>query len=71
MEAPLGTSPNNSHPRLLPCRYQRRALPDCKELAFEHDGDNNGVLRYIGTAYGTTDWINPVLTKRVEVGLFL
>ena len=62
-----GSSLNHHRPHLLPSRYQRRALPACKELAFEHDGDQNGVLRYIGTLYGTQDWVNPVLTKRVEV----
>ncbi|GAX79048.1 hypothetical protein CEUSTIGMA_g6488.t1 [Chlamydomonas eustigma] len=49
------------------CLYHRRTLPDCTELAYEHDGDQNGVLRYIGTLYGTQDWVNPVLTKRVQI----
>ena len=76
MEAPRpSSSPSSSsshhRPHLLPSRYQRRALPACKELAFEHDGDQNGVLRYIGTLYWTQDWVNPVLTKRVEVRVTL
>lgn len=48
-------------------RYQRRRRLSCTELMFVYDGDKNGVIRYIGTAYGTQEWVNPVLARRIEV----
>jgi hypothetical protein len=62
-----GPPTTTSSGQLPSCLYHRRALPDCKELAYEYDGDQNGVLRYIGTLYSTQDWVNPALTKRVQV----
>lgn len=34
-------------------RFTRRSLPLCAECAYVCDGDANGVLRFIGTSYGT------------------
>ncbi len=35
------------------CRFQRRLLPSSHECAYMCDGDQNGVLHFIGTLYGT------------------
>ncbi len=34
-------------------RFQRRLLPETHECAYVNDGDQNGVLHFIGTLYGT------------------
>lgn len=31
------------------------------------DGDHNGVVYYIATEYGSKQWVNPVLSKAVEI----
>eukprot|EP00798_Chlamydomonas_sp_ICE-L_P011410 gene11410-12116_t len=48
-------------------RFQRRCLPESQELSFVCDADKNGVCHFIGTLYGSQEWVNPVLAKRVEV----
>eukprot|EP00775_Hariotina_reticulata_P005568 gene5568-5805_t len=48
-------------------RYRRRLAPSCKELMYVCDGDHNGVLYYIATEYGSKQWVNPVLSKAVEI----
>lgn len=51
----------------LPARYQRRLAPACRELMYVYDGDGNGVITHIATEYGTRQWVNPVLAKKIEV----
>lgn len=48
-------------------RLQRRHSPLCSELMYVCDGDINGVCRFLGTAYGTQAWVNPVVAGRMEV----
>lgn len=48
-------------------RFQRRHSPHCSELMYMSDGDNNGVCRFLGTAFGTQKWVNPVVAGRMEV----
>lgn len=49
-------------------RFQRRHSPHCSELMYVSDGDTNGVCRFLGTAYGTQAWVNPVVAGRMQVG---
>jgi hypothetical protein len=34
---------------------------------YVYDGDRNGVLHHIATEYGSKQWVNPVLSKAVEI----
>ncbi|XWS14376.1 hypothetical protein CRYUN_Cryun35bG0003800 [Craigia yunnanensis] len=38
-----------------------------KELQYICDGDSNGVLYFAGTSYGEHPWLNPVLSKRIDI----
>jgi len=31
------------------------------------DGDDNGVCHFIGTSYGSQEWVNPVLSGQIKV----
>lgn len=46
-----------------PSRYQRRCVPASWELAYVCDGDQNGVLRYIGTSYGTQVGLGLIIVR--------
>ncbi|GBF97048.1 hypothetical protein Rsub_09521 [Raphidocelis subcapitata] len=48
-------------------RFARRLAPSCRELMYVYDGDGNGAVAHIATDYGARGWVNPVLTRRVEV----
>lgn len=48
-------------------RCRRQTPSSCKELMFVCDGDRNGVIYYIATDYGTKQWVNPVLSKAVDI----
>lgn len=50
-----------------PRRYRRRLAPSCKELMYVSDGDANGVLYHLGTAYGSMSWVNPVASRAVRI----
>ena len=55
---------------LLTCFWhtlQRRHSPLCSELMYVCNGDTNGVCHFLGTAYGTQKWVNPVVAGRMEV----
>ncbi|KAJ0967945.1 hypothetical protein J5N97_024862 [Dioscorea zingiberensis] len=52
---------NNHNVRL----HHRRS--SFKELQYICDGDNNGVIYYAGTSYGKHQWVNPVLSKKIDV----
>ena len=47
--------------------YQRRLAPKYTELMYVFDGDRNGVVWHVATEYGTRQWVNPVLSKKIEV----
>eukprot|EP00882_Tetradesmus_deserticola_P026573 GHRQ01029326.1.p1 GENE.GHRQ01029326.1~~GHRQ01029326.1.p1 ORF type:complete len:206 (+),score=76.74 GHRQ01029326.1:726-1343(+) len=47
--------------------FRRRLAPSCKELMFVRDGDQNGVVHYIGTDYGSKQWVNPVACKALDI----
>ncbi|CAD5319962.1 unnamed protein product [Arabidopsis thaliana] len=38
-----------------------------KELQYIRDGDSNGVLHFVGTSYGSHQWVNPVLAKKINI----
>ncbi|KFK23322.1 hypothetical protein AALP_AAs74635U001200 [Arabis alpina] len=38
-----------------------------KELQYIRDGDSNGVLHFVGTSYGSHQWVNPVLAKKIII----
>ncbi|XP_009141083.1 BTB/POZ domain-containing protein At2g30600 isoform X2 [Brassica rapa] len=38
-----------------------------KELQYIRDGDSNGVLHFVGTSYGSHQWVNPVLAKKISI----
>lgn len=48
-------------------QYRRRLAPSCAELMYVCDGDRNGVVHYIGTEYGTKQWVNPVASKALDI----
>lgn len=48
-------------------RLQRRYPPGCTQLIYMYDGDQNGVCWYLGTRYGTQQWVNPVVAGYVDV----
>jgi hypothetical protein len=31
------------------------------------DGDRNGVVHFIGTEYGSKQWVNPVASKALDI----
>lgn len=47
--------------------FRRRLAPSCKELMYVCDGDRNGVVHYIGTDYGSKQWVNPVASKALDI----
>ncbi|CAL1355351.1 unnamed protein product [Linum trigynum] len=47
-------------------RFQHRRS-SYKELQYICDGDSNGVLYLAGTSYGQHQWVNPVLSKRIDI----
>jgi hypothetical protein len=47
--------------------FRRRLAPSCKELMYVCDGDRNGVVHYIGTEYGSKQWVNPVASKALDI----
>ncbi|XP_039140970.1 BTB/POZ domain-containing protein At2g30600 isoform X2 [Dioscorea cayenensis subsp. rotundata] len=47
-------------------RFQHRRS-SFKELQYICDGDNNGVIYFAGTSYGEHQWLNPVLSKKINV----
>eukprot|EP00887_Chlorella_sp_A99_P006709 scaffold3.g6709.t1 len=47
-------------------RFQRRHAPGCAELIYMYDGDHNGVCWFLGTAYGTQQWVNPMTAGRLQ-----
>ncbi|DBB07891.1 TPA: hypothetical protein ACH3X3_009285 [Trebouxia sp. C0006] len=48
-------------------RFQRRHPSACQELMYMFDGDDNGVCHFIGTSYGSQEWVNPVLSGQIKV----
>ncbi|KAI7987166.1 BTB/POZ domain-containing protein [Camellia lanceoleosa] len=51
---------------LYSARFQHKRS-SFTELQYICDGDNNGVLYFIGTSFGEQQWVNPVLAKRICV----
>ncbi|KAL1192782.1 BTB/POZ domain-containing protein [Cardamine amara subsp. amara] len=47
-------------------RFQHRRS-SFKELQYIRDGDSNGVLHFVGTSYGSHQWVNPVLAKKIII----
>ncbi|XP_047325319.1 BTB/POZ domain-containing protein At2g30600 [Impatiens glandulifera] len=47
-------------------KYQHRRS-SFKDRQFICDGDSNGVLYFAGTSYGEHQWMNPVLSKRINI----
>jgi len=45
----------------------RRRETVFRELAYTSPGDRNGVCYFAGTAYGSSSWTNPVLSRRLSV----
>ena len=48
-------------------RLQTRSLQPPQELSYLYCQDQNGVCHYLGTAGRTQEFINPMLTGRLEV----
>lgn len=48
-------------------RQRRRNLGAARELMYLFDGDHEGVCYHFGTDMGTKQWVNPVLTGRLQV----
>ncbi|ESQ51619.1 hypothetical protein EUTSA_v10016264mg [Eutrema salsugineum] len=46
------------------CQHRRSSF---KELQYIRDGDSNGVLHFVGTSYGSHQWVNPVLAKKINI----
>jgi hypothetical protein len=47
--------------------FRRRLAPSCTELMYVFDGDRNGVVHFIGTEYGSKQWVNPVASKALHI----
>ncbi|KAJ0260008.1 BACK domain-containing protein [Hirschfeldia incana] len=56
------TSPGNEATSRL--QHRRSSF---KELQYIRDGDSNGVLHFVGTSYGSHQWVNPVLAKKITI----
>lgn len=54
-------------------RRRRRNLGGARELMYLYDGDHEGVCHHFGTDFGSKQWVNPVLTGKLQVspGLFV
>ena len=52
-------------------RQRRRNLGGARELMYLHDGDHEGVCHHFGTDMATKQWVNPMLTGRLQVGMQL
>jgi hypothetical protein len=64
----MGSTGSGTGPGVLPGHvFQRRLTPKYTELMYVFDGDKNGVVWHIATEYGTRQWVNPVLSKKIEV----
>lgn len=50
-------------------RFQPRRPSACQELMYMFDGDANGVCHHVATSFGTQQWVNPVLSGQIKVGL--
>ncbi|KAK9794943.1 hypothetical protein WJX73_004115 [Symbiochloris irregularis] len=48
-------------------RQRRRDLGQAHELTYLFDGDHEGVCHHLGADCGARQWVNPVLTKRLQV----
>lgn len=48
-------------------RFQRRSPAGCTQLIYMYDGDHNGVCWFLGTRYGTQQWVNPALSGMIQV----
>ncbi|CAL1383682.1 unnamed protein product [Linum trigynum] len=57
---------NNNRLKDQSLRFQHRRS-SYKELQYICDGDSNGVLHFAGTSYGQHQWVNPVLSKRIDI----
>ena len=51
-----------------PERFRRQHAPASKHLMFVSHGDSNGLSQWLGTTYGTQNWVNPVLAGMMQVG---
>lgn len=56
---------NTTINRDIPSRLQRREVGICFE--YKSDMDNNGIIYYLATGFGKTEWKNPSLTGSVKV----
>jgi len=48
-------------------RFQRRNPHGCTQLIYMYDGDHNGICWFLGTRYGTQQWVNPAVAGLLKV----